>query len=64
MKKAKYKYIPINIYRLTLTVFVGDFNEFYNFIKLGTKGEENDYSNILDILEKDKKYPMLCASTY
>ena len=23
MKKTKYKYIPINIYRLTLTVFVG-----------------------------------------
>lgn len=64
MKKVKLKYIPINIYRLTLTVFVGDFNEFYNFIKLETKGEENDYSDLLDILEKDKEYPMLCASTY
>lgn len=64
MKKAKLKYIPISIYRLTLTVFIGDFNEFYNFIKSGTKGEENDYSDLLNILEKDKEYPMLCASTY
>lgn len=64
MKKAKIKYIPITIYKLTLTVFVGGFNEFYNFIKLGTKGKENDYSDLLDILEKDKEYPMLCAATY
>lgn len=63
MKKSKIKYIPISIYRLTLTVFVGTFKEFYDFIKQGAKGRK-DFAGLLERLEEDKEYSMLSAATY
>lgn len=62
---AKVKYIPVDIYRITPTVFVGNFKDLVSFVKRNTKGEEEDYADLLEGIGNDSKETYTFeASTY
>ena len=62
---AKVKYIPVDIYRITPTVFVGDFKDLVSFVKRKTMGAEEDYADLLEGIGNDSKETYTFeASTY
>lgn len=62
---AKVKYIPIDIYRITPIVFVGDFKDLISFVKRKTMGAEEDYADLLEGIGNDSKETYTFeASTY
>lgn len=60
---ARVKYISIDIYRTTLTIFVGDIKELHEFAKKCSQ-DNPDFDELLDCIEDDLDNNSFEASTY
>lgn len=62
---VKVKYIPIDIYRITLVVVVGNFNEFVSYVRYVVGEDKEVYKDLLESLGADENdADSFEASTY